>query len=89
MFDTVSLFPAEEQLEQIAAVQRGMNAALAQMCRLLVGLHTDALERDVEFVGDQVALLLQVSPMTAGTWSGWRCRRQPCQGCWSWSRPIC
>jgi len=61
---TVSLFPAEEQLEQIAAVQRGMNAAFAQMCRLLVGLHTDAPERDVEFVGDQVALLLQVSPMT-------------------------
>ncbi len=64
MFDTVSLFPAEERLEQIAAVQRGMNAAFAQMCRLLVGLHTDAPERDVEFVGDQVALLLQVSPMT-------------------------
>jgi len=34
------------------------------MCRLLVGLHTDAPDRDVEFVGDQVALLLQVSPMT-------------------------
>jgi len=33
------------------------------MCRLLVGLHTDAPDRDVEFVGDQVALLLQVSPM--------------------------
>jgi hypothetical protein len=63
VFDAVSLFPAEERLEQIAAVQRGMNAAFAQMCRLLVGLHTDAPERDVEFVGDQVALLLQVSPM--------------------------
>jgi len=34
------------------------------MCRLPVGLHTDAPDRDVEFVGDQVALLLQVSPMT-------------------------
>jgi len=41
-----------------------MNAAFAQMCRLLVGLHTDAPERDVEFVADQVALLLQVSAMT-------------------------
>jgi len=29
VFETVSLFPAEEQLEQIAAVQRGMNAAFA------------------------------------------------------------
>jgi len=58
------LFPADDQLEQVGAAQRAMNSAFARMCRVLVGLHEGAPDRDVEFVGDQVALMLQVSPMT-------------------------
>ena len=65
MFESSSLFLADAQLEQVAALQRTMNASFAQLCQLLTELHHDAPEPDAEFLADQVALLLQVCPVTA------------------------
>lgn len=65
MFASSSIFLADAQLEQVAALQRTMNASFAQLCQLLTELHHDAPEPDAEFLADQVALLLQVCPVTA------------------------
>jgi len=65
VFESSSLFLADAQLEQVAALQRTMNASFAQLCQLLTELHHDAPEPDAEFLADQVALLLQVCPVTA------------------------